>query len=73
MKVCHSDDEDFPEYPFWVVLEEARSRVPAVETIPLEITHFAETVARAGIQLFQPTEGWGTVGWTPSGTVYGGA
>lgn len=73
VKVCRSDDEELPQYPFQVVLEDARSRVPAVETIPVEITHFAETVAVAGIQLFQPTDGWGRVGWTPSGTVYGGA
>ena len=73
VKVCRSDDGEFPQYPFWVVLEDARNRVLAMETIPLETAHFAETVANAGIQLFQPTEGWGTVGWTPSGTVYGGA
>lgn len=73
VKVCRSDDEEFPQYPFWVELGDSRSRVQAVETLPLEVAQFVEPLVNAGIQLFQPAEAWGAVGWKPSGTVYGGA
>lgn len=73
VKVCCSDAEEFPEYPYWVVLGEPRERVTATETVPLESAQFAEVLSKNGMQLLQPNEGWGKVDWVPSGKVYGGA
>lgn len=72
VKVCCSDAEEFPEYPYWVVLDKPNARITATETVPLEIEQFAEVLAKNKMQLLQPSDGWGKVGWIPSGRVYGG-
>lgn len=73
VQVCRADDEAFPQYPFWVVLGEARRQAPALKTIPLDLAPLAAPLVNAGIQVLHPAQGWGTVGWKPTGTVYGGA
>jgi len=71
VKVCHSDDGDFAQYPYWVVLQSPRIQIDAQQAIPLSAEQVATLLAESGLEILVPSEGWGKVGWVPSGTVYG--
>jgi hypothetical protein len=71
VKVCHSDDDDFAQYPYWVVLQSPRIQMDVKQSIPLSAEQVATSLAESGLEILVPSEGWGKVGWVPSGTVYG--
>jgi hypothetical protein len=68
--VCDSDGTEMPEYPYWVVLEEPvpwGKGTAQVHRVPSKV---AEELARAGLNVFVPSAGWGRVGWEQSGQFF---
>ena len=72
VNVCDSDDVEFPEYPYWVVLREPVAWGNGTAQLEREPHRIAERLALAGFKIFIPSEGWGQVGWVPSGATFGG-
>ena len=72
VKVCDSDDVEFPEYPYWVVLQEPVSWASGTTHVVRDPHHIAAALALAGFKVFIPSEGWGQVGWVPSGATFDG-
>jgi len=70
VKVCHSDDEQMAEYPFWVVLQSLTLRkdtMPRIDEAPESV---AKILAAGGLNVFVPGPGWGKIDWVPVGTTH---
>lgn len=68
--VCDADDSQFPEYPYWVVLEEPVPWGHGTAQLSEEPDAIAGALARAGLNVFIPSEGWGRTDWVPCGKTF---
>ena len=71
VEVCHSDGAELEEYPYWVVMQDRFTRKGAQGILNTNPETVATALADGGFRVFIPSEGWGTVGWVPSGKTYG--
>jgi hypothetical protein len=70
IKVCDSDRSKMPEYPYWLVVSNPASRKKAPSVLKPEPESLAARLANAGFKVFIPSQGWGSVGWVPSGQTF---
>jgi hypothetical protein len=67
VEVCDADDDDLPQYKYWVVLTDwkhAESGQTMQSTNPMVV---AASLANSGLEVFVPSAGWALVGWDGTG------